>query len=187
MSTSTKSEAASPDSPPSGSPTAVAVDFEVYRGSWIGWLVIGAVLGVLLLLNLGTIGRWMGVLLLLYAVWNGVKLAQSLLHKPGTIEVSADRIVVPRGLCRGNPLVLKPADVSAAYFLRNSVPWNRSAPLLIIEAQQEAHSFPRDWFSSEADQRRIISAIVALKGESVEFGAERPPEMAKPPVSRSVL
>lgn len=203
MSTSKKSAAASPTSPQLGSEAGttasdaaeangtppksrdvanvrVVVDFEVYRGAWIGWLVIGAVLGGLMVAKLGTLGQYLGGILVVLAVWNGFKLTMSLLHKPGTIEVNAERVVLPRGLCRGNPLVLAPQDVTAAYFLRNSVPWNRSAPLLIIEANQVAHAYPRDWFASEADQRRIISAVVARTEEPVGYGPERKAAATEP-------
>lgn len=206
MSTSKKSAAASPTSPPAGSEPGgnasevtsapsggkkrdvadvanvkvVKVDFEVYRGAWIGWLVIGSVLGGLMVVKLGTLGQYLGGILIVLAAWNGFKLAMSLLHQPGTIEVSTERVVLPRGLCRGNPLVLSHAEVTSAYFLRNSVPWNRSAPLLIIEANQIAHAFPRDWFASEADQRRIISALVARNEVPEGYGPERTPTPADP-------
>ena len=204
MSTSKKSAAASPTSPPLGSESSatasnaaepsgsnlkgrevgntdvVNVDFEVYRGGWIGWLVIGAVLGGLMFAKLGTLGQYLGGVLIVLAVWNGFKLTMSLLHQPGTIQVNAERVVLPRGLCRGNPLVLTPNDVTAAYFLRNSVPWNRSAPLLIIEANQVAHAYPRDWFASEADQRRIISAIVARTAAPVGYGPVQKPAPQEP-------
>ena len=209
MSTSKKSAAASPTSPPAGSEPGgnasdagnghnrdvangkagkvVKVDFEVYRGAWIGWLVIGSVLGGLMVVKLGTLGQYLGGVLIVLAAWNGFKLALSLLHKPGTIEVSAERVVLPRGLCRGNPLVLSHAEVTSAYFLRNSVPWNRSAPLLIIEANQIAHAFPRDWFSSEADQRRIISALVARTEEPEGYGPERVEAPAGPKLPPRIM
>ncbi len=201
MSTSKKSAAASPSSPPVGSEAGgiasdstdgttinvVKVDFEVYRGAWIGWLVVGAVLGGLMVVKLGTLGQYLGGILIVVAAWNGCKLALSLLHKPGTIEVSAERVVLPRGLCRGNPLVLSHAEVTSAYFLRNSVPWNRSAPLLIIEANQIAHAFPRDWFSSEADQRRIISALVARTEEPEGYGPERVEAPAGPKLPPRIM
>ena len=40
--------------------------------------------------------------------------------------------------------------VSAAYFLRRSVPWTRAAPVLVIEADDTAYAYPRDWFVNEA-------------------------------------
>ncbi|MBP9084858.1 MAG: hypothetical protein KBG15_02025 [Kofleriaceae bacterium] len=206
MSTSKKSAAASPTSPQLGSEAGasasnatessgsnaksrdvVKVDFEVYRGGWIGWLVVGAVLGGLMFVKLGTLGQYLGGILMVLAVWNGFKLTMSLLHKPGTIEVNPERVVLPRGLCRGNPLVLAPGDVTAAYFLRNSVPWNRSAPLLIIEANQVAHAYPRDWFASEADQRRIISAVVARTEEPVGYGPERKAAATEPKLPQRMI
>jgi hypothetical protein len=50
--------------------------------------------------------------------------------------------------------------VTAAYFLRRSVPWTKAAPVLIVEVGERAYVYPRDWFRTEADQRRILDALV---------------------------
>ena len=65
----------------------------------------------------------------------------------------------PRGLCRGAPSKLRRADVSAVYFLRRAVPWTQAAPVLVVEAKGEAFIYPRDWFDSESDQRRIVDEL----------------------------
>jgi hypothetical protein len=94
---------------------------------------------------------------------HAVNLVQSLMYEPGTIKVTADAVQLPRGLCKPHPLWLAPGDVTAAYFLRRSVPWNKSSPVLIIEVGPRAMVFPRDWFASEADQRHVIHALLRGK------------------------
>ena len=47
------------------------------------------------------------------------------------------------------------------YFLRRSVPWNRAAPVLVVELGERRSLFPRDWFASEADQRHVVHALLA--------------------------
>jgi hypothetical protein len=64
------------------------------------------------------------------------------------------------------PVVVAPRDITAIYFLRRSVPWNRAAPVLIVEIGERAMAFPRDWFASEADQRHVIHAVLRAKGET---------------------
>jgi hypothetical protein len=69
-------------------------------------------------------------------------------------------VILPRGLHRAKALEMVPSAVTAVYFLRRSVPWNRSAPVLVIELGDRAMAFPRDWFASEADQRRVVHALL---------------------------
>lgn len=140
----------------------------------IGWTVFGLLLGTLLIWKLGTVGVWVGVGLVLIGLVRAWQLVQTFLHPPGTIRVSEHEVVLPRGLCLPRPLQLKPADVTAVYFLRRSVPWNRSAPVLVIEVGPKAMAFPRDWFASEADQRHVVHAL--LRGRNVLVGdADAPP------------
>ena len=60
------------------------------------------------------------------------------------------------------------------YFLRRSVPWNRSAPVLVVELGPKAMAFPRDWFASEADQRRIVHALLQVRGDVPAAAAQAP-------------
>ena len=50
-------------------------------------------------------------------------------------------------------------DVTHAFFLRRAVPWTQAGPILIVEVGEAIFSYPRDWFASESEQRRILEAI----------------------------
>jgi len=127
--------------------------------------VFGLVVGSLLIWKLGTVGVWVGVVLVVVGLFRAWELAQTFLYPPGTIEVTDAHVVLPRGLCMPRPVKVAPADVTAVYFLRRSVPWNKSAPVLVVELGDRAMAYPRDWFASEADQRHVIHALLrALPG-----------------------
>lgn len=142
----------------------VEITLEAARQRPFGWTVFGLVVGALLIWKLGTVGKWVGVVLVVVGAYRAWQLVQSYLHPPGTIKVTETEVTLPRGLCMPRPLHIKPADVSAVYFLRRSVPWNRSAPVLVVEVEGKAYAYPRDWFSSEADQRHIVHALLRGKG-----------------------
>jgi hypothetical protein len=139
------------------------VELEVSRQRSAGWTIFDIVLGALLVWKLGTVGVWVGVALLALGAYHAWHLLQTLLHKPGTIVISDREVSLPRGLCVPRPVVAKRADVTAVYFLRRSVPWNRAAPVLVVELGPKAMVFPRDWFASEADQRHVIHALLRDK------------------------
>ena len=109
---------------------------------------------------------WAGVALVATGAYHAWNLAQTYLNPPGTIIVTDREVSLPRGLCVPRPVVVKPQDITAVYFLRRSVPWNRAAPVLVIEMGAKAMAFPRDWFSSEADQRHIIRALLRDKPDA---------------------
>jgi hypothetical protein len=141
------------------------IGLEVSRQRAIGWTIFGLVLGGLLIRGLGTVGVWVGIALVATGLYHAYQLIQTLLYAPGTIEVSDVQVSLPRGLCVPRPVVVAPQEITAIYFLRRSVPWNRTAPVLIIELGGRAMAFPRDWFASEADQRHVIHAVLRAKGE----------------------
>jgi hypothetical protein len=145
------------DSEPAGG--RVAVELAHSRGSHVRWVLIGGALGIACVLGLGTLGKVLGVVLLLLAAWAAFKLVLTYLNPPGTIVVDGDEVSLPRGLCRGAPAKVGKGEVTAAYFLRRSVPWTKAAPVLIIEVGKDAFAYPRDWFASEADQRRVLEAL----------------------------
>ena len=158
-----------PDAPRtrSGKPVRpTLIELEVSRQRAIGWTLFGLILGGLLIHGLGTVGVWAGIALIVMGVYHAAQLIQTLLYAPGTISVSDGEIILPRGLCLPRPVVVRPKDITAIYFLRRSVPWNRTAPVLIIELGGKAMAFPRDWFASEADQRHVIHAVLRAKGET---------------------
>lgn len=142
----------------------VEVTLEVSRQRPIGWTIFGLVVGALLVWKLGTVGKWVGVGLMIVGAFRAWQLVQSYLHPAGTIKVTETEVTLPRGLCLPRPIKVKPSDVTAVYFLRRSVPWNRSAPVLVVEIGDKALAYPRDWFASEADQRHIVHALLRGRG-----------------------
>jgi hypothetical protein len=114
---------------------------------------------MLFVLKLGSIGQGLGVLLLAIAVLQGISALRTLQHKPGTFEVSEDKISVPTGLCKGKQLSLSESQLEHAFFLRRAVPWSKAGPILVIEAEGKAYTYPRDWFASDSDQRRVAMAL----------------------------
>ena len=129
------------------------------RWHHFGWLVFDLIAGLLLVLNLGMVGRIVGVVLLVLAFRHGIQFVRTLLYPAGTIAVREDQVMLPRGLCRGQPVAFPMEQVRHAFVLRRAVPWTQAAPLLVVEANGRAFSYPRDWFLSETDQQRIIRAI----------------------------
>ena len=170
MSPSTKSRPASASSPEAGdaddtAPPAreVAIPLEMSRQRITAWAIFGTIGGVILILEMGTVAVWAGFVLVALGLFRGYQLAQTFMRPAGTIVVSDKEVSLPRGLHTTNPIVVPPKDVTAVYFLRRSVPWNRSAPVLIVELGPKAMVYPRDWFATEADQRRIVSALLAQR------------------------
>lgn len=99
-------------------------------------------------------------MLVVLGVFRAYELAQTFLHPPGSIIVNDGEVVLPRGLSMGKPVKAPRSEVTSVYFLRRSVPWNRSAPVLVVELGGRAFAYPRDWFASEADQRHVVHALL---------------------------
>ena len=138
----------------------VEIELEVSRQRTIGWAVFGTVVGSLLIWKLGTVGVWTGIALVIIGAYRAWQLVQTFVYPPGSIRVTAREVTLPRGLCLPRPIKVPPSAVTAVYFLRRSVPWNRSAPVLVVELGSKAMAFPRDWFASEADQRHVVHALL---------------------------
>jgi hypothetical protein len=149
-------DTATPSSPRQGD---VSVELEPSRQRQLSWAIFGTAFGIVLVWKLGTVAVWVGFVLIALGLFRAYQLARSFMFPPGTIEVSSERVSLPLGVHKGKPLVVKPADVTAVYFLRRSVPWNHASPVLVVELGSRALLYPRDWFASEADQRRIVSAL----------------------------
>ncbi len=189
MSPSTRSKAASASSPETGrdkqspfrqedpkrSPLeTVEIELEVSRQRWITWTIGGIIGGALLVWKLGTVGVWAGYVLIVIGLFRAYQLAMSFVHPPGKFVISEDKVVLPRGVHRAKALEVEPSAVTATYFLRRSVPWNRSAPVLVVELGERAMAFPRDWFASEADQRHVIHALLGLRPRDGQPTAKKP-------------
>lgn len=125
----------------------------------LSWLGFGVVTGALLIWKLGTVGQWLGVGLIAIGLVAGYAFVRTLLFEAGTIRVSGGGVELPRGLCKGEPATFPLDQVRHAYMLRRAVPWTRAAPVLVIEAGGKAFTYPRDWFATEADQRRIVREL----------------------------
>lgn len=134
---------------------------ELEHGRWrhFGWLAVGGALGVFLLLKLGTVGKGVGVVLIALAIVNLVRFARTLVRPAGAIAVGGESVVLPAGLCSRESHTIPYGGVRHAFFLRRAVPWTRTGPILIIETERGVFSYPRDWFTSDSDQRRIAHAI----------------------------
>ena len=154
---------AGPSAAPGAGAGKLEIELEVSRNRYAGWTVFGLVFGALLIWKLGTVGQWGGGVLMVLGALRAWQLLQTFLHPPGTIVVDGNEVVLPRGLCMSRPVKVPATDVTAVYFLRRSVPWNRSAPVLVVELGPRAMACPRDWFASEADQRHIIHALLRVR------------------------
>lgn len=176
MSPSTRSKPASPSSPETGRDKssaapgrgAVEIELEVSRQRWITWTIGGIVGGALLVAKLGTVGVWVGYVLIALGLFRAYQLAMSFRYPAGKFVISEDKVSLPRGAYRPQPIEVEPSAVTASYFLRRSVPWNRSAPVLVIELGDKALAYPRDWFASEADQRHIIHALLGVSSRDAK-------------------
>ena len=163
----------------------LAIEFEVLRGRSAGWAAFGLIAGALLLAMMGTVAQWIGVVLIVIGGFAAWALARTFLFPAATIVVDDDGVMLPRGHCT-RAVDRVPLDrVTAAYFLRRSVPWTRAAPVLVIEAEGRAYAYPRDWFVNEAEQRQIIHAILGrIRPEAVSglsAASSRPAEPRSKP------
>jgi hypothetical protein len=138
------------------------------HGRWrhFGWLAVGGALGVFLVMKLGTVGKGMGVILLLLGAVNLVRFARTLLRSAGSISITDEAVRLPEGLCRAESHTIAYGGIRHAFFLRRAVPWTRTGPILVIETDRGVFSYPRDWFTSDSDQRRIAHAIHRRIGRS---------------------
>lgn len=129
------------------------------RNTHLGWAIISLVIGILLVWKLAIVGQVLGVCFLVFAAFAGRRFVMTLLNPPGTIKVETDRVELPVGLCRGRVNELTYDQIKHVFFLRRAVPWTRAGPVLVIETSDLALTYPRDWFASESEQRRVLHAI----------------------------
>lgn len=155
-----KADVASKGKPARGG-DGVEIALQHARSHHLRWLVLGLGLGALCVTKLGTLGQGVGIILLALGAWAGFRVVQTLRHPPGTIIVDGDHVVLPRGLCQGDPIETTRGAVTASYLLRKAVAWHQAAPVLVVETGDRVLAYPRDWFAGEADQRRILDALLA--------------------------
>ena len=164
----------------------LSVGFEILRGRSAGWAVFGLCAGTILIVLMGTVAQWVGAILILVGAFAAWSLIRTFVCPPGAIVVDDEGVSLPRGQCTRTIDRQPLSTVTAAYFLRRSVPWTRAAPVLVIEAAGKAYTYPRDWFVNEAEQRQIIHAILgrirpeAVSGVSATPAERRQEEPKKP-------
>src|SRR5690242_12962565 len=95
MSPSPRSKHASQSSPATGEETEtkdtadpVEIELEVSRQRTTAWAIGGVIVGILLVLKLGTVGVWAGYALILIGLYRAFQLVQSYRNPPGTIRVT---------------------------------------------------------------------------------------------------
>jgi hypothetical protein len=147
---------------------AVEVHLEHARWRHFGWMMFGLVAGVLLVWIFGIVAKVLGLVFLLIAAIAGYGFVRTLLHPPGRIVVGDGKVTLPAGLCRGVEHRYDLDQVRHAFFLRRAVPWTRASPVLVIEVGERAFSYPRDWFVSERNQRRVAEAINGHLGRGAD-------------------
>ena len=156
-------EASQPSKPKRSRREAVAgptsVSLEHSRWRTFAWAAAGLFIGAVLVWKLGSVGKGVGVVLIGVSLWAGRSFVLTLMNEPGSIHVDQDDITLPRGLCRSAPVTLTVKDLRHAYFLRRAVPWTRTGPLLVVETDRGVFQYPRDWFATDSDQRRIAAAL----------------------------
>jgi hypothetical protein len=139
----------------------VSFQIALENGRWrhLGWVVFGAAAGCLLLWKLGAVGKGLGALLLALSALSAHRFIRTLLYPAGRIEVRDDAILLPDGLCQKEAHTVPIGQVRHAFFLRRAVPWSRTGPILVVETNDQVFIYPRDWFSSDSDQRRVALAL----------------------------
>lgn len=154
-----KSAKSSQNARRSGGEEALEISLEHARLRHLGWAVFWLVAGALLIWKLGPISKVVGALMVVAAAWSARAFVLTLMHPAGVIRVGDAEVELPRGLCRGRTTRVPTAEVRHAFFLRRAVPWTHAGPLLVVEAGDDVFTYPRDWFRSDSDQRRVAMAI----------------------------
>ncbi len=130
------------------------------------WAVVGLGLGLLFLWSFGGVGKTFGVLFALGGVVAARAFARTLAHPPGVIRVHAGGLLLPPGPCTGTHVDVGLGDVRHAYLLRRAVPFLVASPMLVVETALGVFTYPRDWFETDGDQRRLAASINRRLGRS---------------------
>jgi hypothetical protein len=137
----------------------VEVHLEHARWRHFGWGLFAIAAGGLLISIFGVVAKVLGALFLLLAAWSAYGFVRTLIYRPGRIVVDGGKVILPRTLCGGVEHSFDIAEVRHAFFLRRAVPWTKASPLLVVEVGDRAFTYARDWFASDADQRRVARAL----------------------------
>jgi len=121
---------------------SIFVELTHARWRHFGWAVAGCAIGVLLL-----------------GLWAARSFVRTLLHPAGALAVKDDELSLSPTLCAGTTLKVPVAEVRNAYLLRRALPWTTAGPVLVLETARGTFEYPRDWFGSDGDQRRLCNAL----------------------------
>jgi hypothetical protein len=137
----------------------VVVPLASSRWRHFAWALVGLGLGVLFLALFGPVGKALGALI---AVGGGLaarRFARTLAREAGAIRLGDAQLELPAGPCLAATDVVPLGDVRYAYLLRRSTPFLTSGPVLVVETSRGPFAYPRDWFETDADQRRLAAHI----------------------------
>lgn len=140
-------------------PAALAVELAPARWRHATWGLVLTLLGLFLAARVGgTTPLIAGVLVLGVAAHHAWQFVRSFLRAAGGISLDGDTLVVsPRQHAEALRLAL--SEIRSAYVLRRRAPLAVSSPVLVLETARGTFEYPRDWFVTDGDQRRVAAAV----------------------------
>lgn len=132
-----------------------------------GWAGFHLVVGSVLIYGLGSVGKGLGVLLLILGGLRGYKFARGILAPPGRLKVGVDPVELPAGLSVASADEIAVDSIKQVFYLRRALPWTQASPVLVVEtADDTIYTYPRDWFASDSDQRRVARTLAEQIGRA---------------------
>jgi hypothetical protein len=136
------------------------VELEHSRWRHFAWTVVFSLFAAFLLGRVGGfVAGALGVFFAGLAARSGWSFALTYVRPPGRILLRGNELYLPPRLHAIEPLTLPLVDVKHAYLLRRAVGWTTPGPVLVVETAKGRFEYPRDWFSSETDQRRVANVV----------------------------
>jgi hypothetical protein len=142
-----------------GDEPTLEIPLEHARWRNLAWAAVSLVMAIVLIFDVGHTAVYFGLIAVAFGAQPAAAFVRTLIHPAGTIALRGGEVVLPEGLCTGRSLVLPVEEVRHAYFLRRSLPVGATSPILVIETARGTMLYPRDWFASDGDQRRIATSL----------------------------
>jgi hypothetical protein len=139
--------------------TTLEIDLKASPMRHLLWGAVGLVIGGVMIARMGVLGWVLGGAVALAGLVAARSFVRTLLHKPGTIAVRDDEVVLPTELCSGQTQTMPLAELRHAYLLRRALPFNKTGPVLVVETRRGVFQYPRDWFEGETDQQRVSQTL----------------------------
>jgi hypothetical protein len=137
----------------------VVVPLANSRWRHLVWAVVGLAAGALFFLAFGPLGKVFGLAFAAGGALAGRSFVRTLVQDAGAIRLGPSQIELPLAPCAGTAAPVPLAEVRHAYLLRRATPFFVAGPLLVVETARGAYTYPRDWFHTDADQRRLAAHI----------------------------